>query len=105
MSRNSNLLAFLLGAVTGGAVALLLAPEKGSVTREKIRTRAGDVYGKGRDWVDETQDAVRAKMGGAGEKAKGKLQDVMAPVRDQVDAVKQAVSEGKEAYRREMEKP
>lgn len=40
-----ELLAFLGGAAVGAAVAILLAPEKGSVTRERIK-----------DFVDTEQE-------------------------------------------------
>ncbi|MBK6900122.1 MAG: YtxH domain-containing protein [bacterium] len=38
MSRNTNtLMAFVLGAAMGGIAALLLAPDKGEVTRRRLR--------------------------------------------------------------------
>ena len=105
MGRNSDTaLAFLLGAVTGGIVALLLAPEKGEVTRRKIREGAGDIYGKGRGWTEEKARDIRQKAGGAGDWVKEKVGDAGEAARTQVDAVKSAVAEGKEAYRRELEK-
>lgn len=87
------MVAFLLGAITGGAVALLLAPEKGEVTRGKIRQGATDLYGKGKDLIDRGRSNLSEKVGGVKEGA-----------RQQLDAVKEAISEGKEVYRREMEK-
>jgi len=105
MSKTSDtVFAFLLGAVAGGVVALLLAPEKGEVTRGKIRKGATDLYGKGRDLVDRGQREVTEKVGQVGEKARERLQDVTDGARHQLEAVKGAVAEGKEAYRREMEK-
>jgi gas vesicle protein len=105
MSRNSDTaLAFLLGAVTGGIVALLLAPEKGEVTRGKLKRGASDIYTRGRGWVDGTQRDLLEKAEDLSERVKGKAQDVGESARHQLGAVKEAVSEGKEAYRREMEK-
>lgn len=105
MGRNSDTaLAFLLGAVTGGIVALLLAPEKGEVTRRKIREGASDMYGKGKGWTEGKGKDLRQKAGEAGEWVKEKAGDAGEVARQQVDAVKTAVAEGKEAYRRELEK-
>ena len=105
MSKNTDaVLAFLLGAVTGGVIALLLAPEIGEVTRGKIRQGAADLYGRGRDLVDRGQKELTDKVSHAGDKAREKMQDVSEGTRHQLEAVKGAVAEGKEAYRREMEK-
>jgi gas vesicle protein len=105
MGRNSDTaLAFLLGAVTGGIVALLLAPEKGEVTRRKIRDGASDLYGKGRGWTEGKGKEIRQKAGDTSEWVKEKAGDAADAARHQVDAVKSAVAEGKEAYRRELEK-
>ena len=105
MSKTSDtVLAFLLGAVAGSVAALLLAPEKGEVTRGKIRQGAADLYGKGRDLVDKSQKELSEKVSHVGEKAREKMADVSEGARHQLEAVKGAVAEGKEAYRREMEK-
>ena len=105
MSKSSDTaLAFLLGAVTGGIIALLMAPEKGEVTRKKIRESATDLYGKGKGWTEEKGKDVRQKAGGAADWVKDKAGDAAGAARQQVDAVKSAVAEGKEAYRRELEK-
>jgi gas vesicle protein len=105
MSRNSDtVLAFLLGAVTGGVIALLLAPEKGEVTRGRIRKGASDIYVKGRGCVDGSQKEVRHRAEDLAERAKDKAHDAADSARQQIQAVKEAVAEGKDAYRREMEK-
>ena len=105
MGKSSDTaLAFLLGAVTGGIIALLLAPEKGEVTRKKIRDGATDLYGKGKGWTGEKGKELRHKAGDASGWVKEKVGDATETARHQVDAVKSAVAEGKEAYRRELEK-
>jgi gas vesicle protein len=105
MSKSTDTaLAFLLGAVAGGAIALLLAPEKGEVTRRKIREGAGDIYGKGKSFTTETGQRTKEKAVEASEWVKEKASDAAASARTQVEAVKSAVAEGKEAYRRELEK-
>jgi gas vesicle protein len=105
MSKSTDTaLAFLLGAVTGGVIALLLAPEKGEVTRRKIREGAGEIYGKGREFAGEAGHRTKEKATEAGEWVKEKVSDAAGTARSQVEAVKSAVAEGKEAYRRELEK-
>jgi gas vesicle protein len=61
----SILLAFLLGAVSGAAVALLYAPAAGRDTREYLgdkaresRERAADAAAKGRDIVAQGRETL-----------------------------------------------
>jgi gas vesicle protein len=61
----SILLAFLLGAVSGAALALLYAPAPGRDTREYLgdkaresRGRAADAAAKGRDIVSQGRDTL-----------------------------------------------
>jgi gas vesicle protein len=75
MSRNegagsgSVLLAFILGAVSGAAVALLYAPAKGEDTREYLgqraregRDRAADLAEKGRQAVNQGRDTLTSAI-------------------------------------------
>ena len=55
---------------------LPFAPEKGEVTRGKIRRGSADVYGKGRGWVAGTSKELREKADDLTEQAKAKVQDV-----------------------------
>jgi gas vesicle protein len=53
MSKSSNVLAaFVLGAAVGAAVGLLVAPEKGSETRRKLRE-------EGQKFADTVQEKVK----------------------------------------------
>jgi len=61
----SVLLAFLVGAVAGAAVALLYAPAAGRETREFLgekaregRDRAAEAAAKGRDYLNQGRDTV-----------------------------------------------
>jgi gas vesicle protein len=61
----SVLLAFILGAVSGAAVALLYAPASGRDTREYLgdraregRARAADAAAKGREFVNQGRDTI-----------------------------------------------
>jgi gas vesicle protein len=59
------LLAFILGAVGGAALALLYAPASGRETRERLaekadeaRTRAADAAAKGREVLTQGRDTL-----------------------------------------------
>lgn len=59
------MLAFVVGALTGAAVALLFAPASGEETREYLgkkaregRERARDLADEGKEFLDEQADAV-----------------------------------------------
>jgi gas vesicle protein len=61
----SVLLAFILGAVSGAAVALLYAPATGRETRERIaekadeaRARAADAAARGRDVLNQGRETL-----------------------------------------------
>ena len=61
----SILLAFVLGAISGAAVALLYAPQSGRETREYLgeraregRARAAEAAAKGRDVLNQGRDTL-----------------------------------------------
>jgi len=63
------LLAFILGAVTGAAVALLYAPASGRETRERLsekaeeaRARAAEAAAKGRDVLTQGRDTLNTAI-------------------------------------------
>jgi len=65
----SVLLAFLLGAVSGAAVALLYAPATGRETREFLgekaregRDRANEVAQKGRQALSQSRDTLTSAI-------------------------------------------
>lgn len=82
---------FLLGVVAGGVAALLLAPNSGRETRRKIRTGA---Y--------ELKDTVGAKAHRIADATHAGVDSVTDAAKSQIGAVRGAVSEGRDAYRREL---
>ena len=65
----STLLAFILGAVSGAAVALLYAPAPGSETRELLaekaregRERAAAAAEKGREILDQGRETLSSAI-------------------------------------------
>lgn len=62
MDTGKTILAFLAGAVAGAAAALLLAPESGTKTRERIRAKAADVAGAAKERILEGLEAVQEDL-------------------------------------------
>jgi hypothetical protein len=65
VGAGSILLAFILGAVSGAAVALLYAPQSGRETRELLgekaneaRARAADAAARGRDAINQGRETL-----------------------------------------------
>ncbi len=54
--KQSNVLAFIGGAVAGAAVALLLAPKKGSALRQDIKSYVEKEVKKGKREIREAID-------------------------------------------------
>jgi len=65
----SILLAFILGAVSGAAVALLYAPQSGKETREYLneraneaRVRAAEAAAKGREAINQGRETLNTAI-------------------------------------------
>ncbi len=84
--------AFAFGALAGGVAALLLAPEKGEVTRKRLKEGARGLIEHGETFAGEIRGA-----------AEGAIKTATGTVRRQAEAVKGAVAEGTKAYREELE--
>ena len=67
MSNNSGntLLAFLTGAAIGAGIGILLAPEKGSITREKIKYGFEDVKNELKYKLENVSLEMKDKFSGA----------------------------------------
>ena len=53
---------FVLGALAGAGIALLLAPERGDVTRRRIRKKFRDVSSDARDQFDDWKDDAEREL-------------------------------------------
>jgi len=95
--KKDTLLAFLVGAAVGSIAALLLAPEKGEVTRRRLREGGGKVVDKGREALGRAAATIE-------EGAREKGHALSEAARQQVGAVRGAVAEAKDTYRREIDK-
>ncbi len=53
---------FVLGALAGAGLALLLAPERGDVTRRRIRKKFRDVSSDAREQIDDWKDDAEREL-------------------------------------------
>jgi len=89
----SIFLSFILGGIVGAGLALLLAPESGSVTRKRIIDFAEDVKDKAKDYTEE----MRGKVTSTIDKGKELYEEKKSIIATAFEA-------GKEAYEKEKEK-
>ena len=82
-----------MGGVVGAGIALLLAPQSGRETREKIKEMADDVKLKTTDYIQKAKDNVTSAV----DESKGYYDEKKSLVKAAVDA-------GKEAYEKEKER-
>jgi gas vesicle protein len=94
------LLSFLLGGLTGAALAILFAPRSGRETREFL----GDKFREGADRTRDMRDRATTK----GREIIDDASDYVAKQRETLDRKKDrlaaAVEAGRQAYREEKEK-
>ena len=60
-NTGSFMVAFVMGALTGAAVALLFAPASGEETREYLGQKAREGKAKARDAMDQGRDYYRSQ--------------------------------------------
>ncbi len=92
-NSGSLFLSFLLGGVVGAGLALLLAPQSGRETREKIKEMAEGVKDKATGYIDD----AKKKVGSYVEDGKGYYEGKKS-------LVKSAIEAGREAYEKEKER-
>jgi gas vesicle protein len=96
----SNMLFFLLGGLTGAAVALLYAPRSGRETREILSDRFGEAAERGRELKEQVVARSRELMDEAGEYVE-RGREGIDKRRERLSA---AIDAGRQAYREEKEK-
>ena len=93
-------LSFLLGALSGAALAVLFAPRSGRETREMLGERLRETAERGRRLGEQAVEKGRA----AAEDASGYLDRQREALEKRRDRLAAAVDAGRQAYRDEKEK-
>jgi gas vesicle protein len=88
---------FLLGALVGAGVALLLAPRSGRETQAELARALGGLRESAGGPVDGTRQSVAGLVTRARGGLTGRLDEVRAAVDDRMDRVRGAVDEGRMA--------
>ncbi|MEW6001344.1 MAG: YtxH domain-containing protein [Nitrospirota bacterium] len=92
-STGSLFLSFLLGGIVGAGLALLLTPQSGRETRQRIRELTDEVKEKAKDYVED----VKGKVSSTFDKGKEFFEEKKSILTTAVEA-------GKEAYEKEKER-
>ncbi len=97
---SSIILAFLLGGLTGAALALLYAPRSGKETRDLLAERMREAQERGRELKDEAIGRGRAALDDAAAYVERQRQEIES----RKDRFAAAVEAGRQAYREEKQK-
>ena len=92
MNGASGIVGFVLGAIVGAGVALLLAPATGADTRRRLGQTANRLGSQMKDGVDQAKEHVDGLVDDAKEQLGGLKDDVRT-----------AVTTGREAFARERD--
>lgn len=92
-SAGSIFLSFILGGMVGAGFALLLAPQSGRETRQKIKELTEDVKEKAKGYVGEVKEKITSGI----DKSKGFYEEKKSIISTAIEA-------GKEAYEKEKER-
>lgn len=94
------IMSFMLGALTGAALAILFAPRSGKETRELLEERMREGAERGRDLKDKVAGRSRELLEDAGQYVE-KQRETLEKRKERLAA---AVEAGRQAYREEKEK-
>lgn len=93
LTTSSMLLAFVIGGIVGAGLALLMAPQSGRETRQKIK-----------ELTDEAKEKAVDYIGRVKEKVTTTAQHGKEFVEEKKSLLATAIEAGKEAYQKEKEK-
>ena len=88
MSNNSNTVAAILaGAAVGAVIGILLAPDKGSNTRAKLKENLGDTALNLKDSLAASSEVLREKFTNATQNLNGTFDELLSNVSHKTEEV------------------
>jgi gas vesicle protein len=97
IERGGGLGTFVVGALFGAGVALLLAPRGGREVQAELARLLGGVRDRAGGPVEGTRESVAGWVGRTRGRVTGRLDEVRAAVDDRLEQVRGAVDEGRMA--------
>ncbi len=94
------ILSFLLGGLTGAALAILFAPRSGRETREYLGEKLREGADRGRELTDRVMSKGREVIEDAGQYVEKQREHL----KDSKDRLSAAIEAGRQAYRSEKDK-
>ena len=91
---------FILGALVGAGLALLLAPQSGEETQEEIKTRALKFRDSAKEQVREAQENLEGRLTTAREHVQARVESV----REAVDSGRQAALDARGELEKKLER-
>jgi gas vesicle protein len=79
------LIGFIIGGLTGAAIALIMAPQSGEETREILRDRAIEL----RDKASETAQVARDQVGSTADEVRTRANDLANKAMSSADELRQ----------------
>jgi len=96
----SGLGSFVLGALVGAGVALLLAPKSGEETQEELKERARELKSRAETRVREVQKQLEDRLDVAREGVQARVEGI----RDALDAGRKAAGDARGDLERKLER-
>lgn len=103
-SAGSVLVSFLLGGLVGAGLALILAPQSGRETREKIKNLSGDLKEKGEALAREMKEKTVRSYEEGKESLTHAIEHGKETVQETKGIIAAAYEAGKEAMDKERKK-
>lgn len=101
--RSGGLGSFVAGLAIGAAVALLLAPQSGAATRQRLATTAKRARRAAEDVVGDVTEKVSETFENAKQRVEEKLDEARGAIEMKADQVQRAVRAGREAAQQARE--
>ena len=104
MSKKGNnaasvLAGLLAGAAAGVVLGMLYAPEEGSETRKKIKTKASDLKDQAVDQYGKVSEKAKEQYEDVSGKVKNQYETISTQVKETADKVVTSVKDGYDKYK------